>query len=363
MSTSIIPSGLEDYIELGASTTGKLFRKHLLTVGPLRHPNTKRSVDITENTLDTLVTNFQNRTVGIVHVPLADAQNRHNDDPSRNIGEIVGVEKRDGKLYGIVDVRDPEAQGKMGKTLLGASALIDMNYSDRATGEQVGPALLHMCVTNRPHLTDLEDYEEMVSLTADSVEDVEVLLPVDLEQEIVAIELEEPQMNKDEMVEALKADHDIDVVSLQASAASAAEADERVSLSSVLGSMLVESNLIELSQTATEATDEQIVASIGKLADDLLGMTNKLAETEAAVKVDALVEEGRILPAQRDSYISLSQQNPELFDQMVPENAIVTLSQEVGTDASESDRINAADAQSSAIEEYANLSTDAGYIR
>ena len=55
------------------------------------------------------------------------------------------------------------AAGIRNKTLLGASAFLNLDYRDTWSGESVGPALLHHCITNREYVLDLEPYEEIAA--------------------------------------------------------------------------------------------------------------------------------------------------------------------------------------------------------
>lgn len=426
MTFAIVPSQREDFVELASSASGKLYRKHILSAGPLRHPRTKRVLDISEDALHTMVRNFQNKVVGIVQVPIAGSRNEHTEDPTRNLGEVVGLEVTDGKLYSIIDARDEAHADKLGKTLLGASAMIDMDYEDARTGEKVGPALLHVCVTNRPYVTELEDYQELIAASADSVVDA-VLLTADLEDtmpatendavepvadeaapveaadeaapveaaeespapeaveqeaevvaevadEVVAEETaadeidDEPiaqVLSKDELIAALKEQFDIDVEALIAAQEEAEKEEATASLSSVLGAALLESNMLELSDSE-EPTDALILSAVADMADQIVSLSREISTMKAEATVDELVACGRILPAQRDSYVELSMENPALFEKMVSETPLVELSREVGTSGSEEDRISRDEAILEKINAYTSPegpAAQAGYIR
>jgi hypothetical protein len=113
--------------------------------------------------------NFDTRAAtDIVQVPLANDKNEHTENPSRNIGVVTGLEREGSKVYALIDARDAEAAGKLGKTLLGASAMLHLNATDNRTGGKVGPALYHVAVTNRPYVVDLEPYAEVVAATAEA---------------------------------------------------------------------------------------------------------------------------------------------------------------------------------------------------
>lgn len=76
---------------------------------------------------------------------------------------------------------------------------------------------------------------------------------------------------------------------------------------------------------------------------ELKAESDALKLTNATTEVDALVHSGRILPAQRDAMLELSMSNREMFDRLVPENPIVSLSEDGVTthDAPESNNLDA----------------------
>jgi hypothetical protein len=165
------PQGADRFVSLSRSKQGRLFEKHILNLGALQYPGVAGGVvDIDADFADTLIRNFNDGVCDIVQVPLAGEKNEHTEDPSRNIGEVVALVRRGKKIYAQIDVRDDTAAPKMGKTLIGASAMLHLNYPNTATGKRVGPALLHVCVTNRPYVTGLEDYQEILAATASSVD-------------------------------------------------------------------------------------------------------------------------------------------------------------------------------------------------
>lgn len=166
----IIPSpDTEGYLELAGNGEVRRFRKHLLSTGPLIHPKTGKIVQVDDAFIRTMQENFNAGVCDIVSVPLADKDNRHSEAPERNTGRVVGLEREGGKVYAVMDIADPEVAGKLGSTLLGASAMISLDYTDTRTGRKVGPTLLHSCITNRPYCVGLEDYSEVLAATARDV--------------------------------------------------------------------------------------------------------------------------------------------------------------------------------------------------
>lgn len=315
------PIGGEGYVSLSRTPKGHLFEKHILNYGDLLYPGIKGGkVTIDDKFADTLISNFQKKYCGIVQVPKAGPKNEHSEDPDRNIGEVVGLTKRNGKIYAQIDVRDESAVPKMGKTYLGASAMFHLNYTDRKTMTPVGPTLVHVAVTNHPFVSDLDDYEEIAALTADGNDSGAVILTA------LDSNPKEEHVDFATIIATLKADHGIDLPALQEKAA---KADAAVALSSAIIENLG-SDVVALSADSSPA---DLISAVQTAGDALVALSTKVAEQEeAAIKaaadtrVDGLVKSGHILPKNRDAQVTLLLSNPDLFEQLLPEKAIVKLS-------------------------------------
>lgn len=331
-------------IELARTTKGKLYRKHILSKGTLIHPVTGEKISIDDDVMGKIKDNFNKKVCPIVQVPLADANNAHSEAPDRNIGEVVDLEEKDGKLYAVIDARKEDSANELGKTLLGASAMLHMNYTDTKTGEKVGPTLLHTCVTNRPYITDLEDYEEIVAASADNSEEAVLLTeeePAEEVKEKAPVEEETPEqsglneetekMTKEEMLAALKAEHGIDVETLQEQAAKAGDA---TALSNAIVGALKDSGLVALSNTDGQDVTA-VTKAVTELATEKVALSNRVESLEkdaAEAAVDALIEEGRIVPSQKKAMVTLKLSNIEMFNDLVPAEPLIKMSNEAGHD-------------------------------
>lgn len=322
---AIVPGPDDGFVELSSKATGRRFKKHLLSEGELLYPGVRGGkVKVDAEFLNTIKRNFDNNVCSIVQVPLAGPKNEHTEDPERNIGRVVELSVEDGKLYAIADVR--KHADDIGSTLLGASAMLALNYKDTRTGENAGPTLLHMAVTNRPYVVGLEDYEEVIAASGDSIDEAVVLTAHTKEESM--------DLTLDEMFDALKVDHGIDVPALQDQAEKAAKAEEVVAQLSNLVSEV--SGIVRLSNA--EATPEEVLSAVTSLAEENVELSNRLEamdadarRKDAEARVDALISEGRILEMKRDANVELCLSNTELFEALLPEKAIINLSgEEVG---------------------------------
>jgi hypothetical protein len=372
---SVFPSDREDWVELSRSKQGRIFEKHILNKGKLIHPANGSEIDINDEFVKQLKLNFDNNVCDIVQVPLAGPKNEHSEDPDRNIGEVVGIRERDGKVYAIIDARSEGAADKLGKTYLGASAMLHPNYVDTRTGKPVGPTLLHVAVTNRPYVLGLDDYKEVVAASNSSDDDIVVYdtKPVEsvtahnppqtrAEESIAAalsnvknttveenaddktdktlnaasepIEEKKMTLSRDELLAALKNEHGVDVAALEAAASQANDATALSNkLADSLGELLKDSGTVALSATE-EITDDVIVGAIAELANTNKSLTTSvrnLERVQAEYVVRNLVEEGRVLPAQQDAMVELRLTSPSMFDRLVPDAPVVKVDgKEVG---------------------------------
>lgn len=328
------PSGEgSGYLELARSKQGRVFRKHILNRGDLVHPKTRERIAIDDKFINTMIQNFNDHVCDIVQVPLAGSQNEHSEDPSRNIGEVIGLEADGDKVFALIDARDEDAASKLGSTLIGASAFLHMNYTDHTTDKKVGPTLLHVAVTNRPYVTGLDNYEELIAASADTYDDV------------VMLSNEETSMTKDEMLAELKAVHGIDVGALEI-----ALSDSQAAYTSVLtvvqedhelvvklSTALADSDYLQLSDT-DEVTLSDVMTGVTALAEENVQLMESIADSlrlSVEHDIDDLIAQARILPAQRDAFIELKLTNEELFDSLIPEDALITLGDEQGTSSSD----------------------------
>jgi hypothetical protein len=310
---------------------GKLFEKHILNKGTLLHPKTGAKINIDDAFVAAMQGNFAKGYCDIVQVPLANDHNEHVENPGANLGEVVGIKERDGKVYALIDAR--ESPEKFGKTYLGASAYLSTNYTDSATGNKVGPTLLHVAVTNRPYVTGLEDYREVLAASADSTGEVVVLTAPP----------EEPvPMTREELLAALKNEHGIDVAALQAAAAqppadstATLSAEAMQGLTAAVAQALKDSGAIQLSAEPGAVSLGDVTAAVVELAADNKGLRETvtgLQRQAATTEVDGYIGAGRLLPKARDAAIEMALSRRDDLDAILApaDRPYVKLDQQVG---------------------------------
>lgn len=348
------PQGGEGFVELSRSKQGRIFEKHILSFGELLYPGVRGGkVQIDQGFADTLMANFSNKVCDIVQVPKAGPNNEHTEDPDRNIGEVVGLVTRDKKIYAQIDARIEADADKLGKTLLGASAMMHLNYKDTRTGKAVGPTLLHVAVTNRPYVLDLDDYTELLAASADGTNDAVFL----------TAPTKEKPMTLDDLLAELKADHNIDVPALQLSAENA---DKALALSNKIQEELIGTGLLTLSNGG-EATADDLVGAVAEAGTKLLALSGRVDElveastkVSAEARVDSLIRSGHILPKNKAAQVKLLLSNSDLFDELVPDKPIVKLSNEGGFETIDESHKETVDSE---IARLSSSPAAAAYIR
>lgn len=407
--------GDDSYVELSDSKQGKIFRKQILRMGEsFVHPADKsKRITIDENFAKTLVRNFKNGVCDIVQFPLVNDKNQHVENPDANLGRVIDLSYDDKGVWTDIDVR--KHADAVGSTILGASAMMSLDYVDTITGERKGPTLLHVAATNRPYLTNLAPYEAVALSNYD--EEYVMLSPEDNNDSDSSETESENPMSLEELLAKLKEDFDIDVAALQSAAEEQTQASENenkeeseeaapaeetenesaeetsepaeeaenepaeetsedeASLSAVsdsdaknlfaaLSAVLVSADpdLVSLSKSQDDMTIVDLADGIVELSNNYKALNEdvKRMKTEKATsEVDAAVANGLITPAQRDGMLELRLSNEALYAQIIPSEPIVELSARSGVTGHEPVNTGAgieSDRQNlvSAMSKYAN---------
>ena len=314
---------------LPSAVSPRVFRKQILRYGRWAHPKAPDGEFVVDRPfLERVVANFRRKVLDQVTIPLD-----HNDKAGiSSIGEIIDLEVDDEGLWGTHFIADEEDVRKVeSKRWKGTSALLHLDYLDREKNERVGPVLLHNAITNMPVITGLAPFEavalgeevagdaELISLAeakevnvaAMSVEDILAAL-AELSDEEVLRYLEE---NRSELVGALRNDADL-------RAAGKAELVEELKAKGLVIELPVPG------QPQTEVTVDEHPAMVA-LSEEVAQLKADKARSVAEQKVDAALQNGFIVPAQRDHYVELALSNADLFEKILPAEPVIDLS-EVG---------------------------------
>jgi Mu-like prophage I protein len=278
---------------------------------------------------------------------LANDQNEHVENPAANVGEVLGIEddKKTGKVYALIDARKHE--GDFGKTILGASAFLHLNYKNSKTNKRVGPTLLHVAATNRPYVTGLDPYEQVVAASAEYLGEPALM-------QMSGGNDREGSMPRslDEVLAELRTDHEIDVDALRTQlsavekektdeAAKAKAAEDKLTSTTTKLAQALSGSEEGAKLSAGDVSSEDVVNAVAELAQRNVALSaaqeasvDRIAALEkrnVEVEIDGLISEGRILPAKREVFLTMALTSREMFDQVIPDEPIVALNAEKGT--------------------------------
>lgn len=380
------------YVELARTATGKVYRKQILKMNEsFLHPNNKsQKITIDQKFAQKLVDNFKAGYCDTVQFPMVNEKNQHVENPEANHGEVIDLTYDDQGVWAYIDVRkNPEA---IGTTVLGASAMMSLDYEDKSNGNHVGPTLLHVAATNRPYLTKLAPYEAVSLSDSENNDNNYIVMLSENETETQSgsesdnEESGSSSMDRlEELLKELSDVYDIDVEALQKAQREAAEAStaeeeakaeakveeaegkveeskEKVEEAkdkakteevkaetkepvAASDSELVEELVAKLSSVLKAADPDLITlsdsdVSIADIANGVIELSNNyktmsntvstLSRKSAEAEVDDAVRAGKILPAQRTAYVELKLSDEKMYKSLVPETAIVALSNEQG---------------------------------
>jgi len=250
---------------------GKMFLKELVYEGNYVHPeDSSVKIDITVEKMQEWVRNFHKKLIDIPFVPLT-----HTGDPMKNTGDIIDIyvgpsTSQPGKmaLFGKLLIKIKEVAEKIGKTILGDSIGVVKVYSNE-TGELLGEALEHVALTNRPYIQNLSGFQELAK---------SIKMQYVFERE--SVKDKSPTEGKD-MADLIQLEKEL------AEIKKAREEDAKKFAASEAIRMELEKSKVEL-----ENTNKQL--EVAKF------------EAEVTSSIEKLVLEGKVLPAEKDSKISLA---------------------------------------------------------
>ncbi len=151
----IFQLNLEDSALVQDEKDSNKFRKQLLKKGKWYHWSADGNVlNITDDIIQNLIKNFKKKIVENVYVPLT-----HTNDPSKNTGEVVGLEKTEDGLDAIIEIKEDSIIEKIKKGLIKSiSASIDPNYLIKKTNQFAGPTLLHAALVTEPYIKGMREF-------------------------------------------------------------------------------------------------------------------------------------------------------------------------------------------------------------
>jgi hypothetical protein len=287
-------------VELADNEGGKYkrFKKQICQFGEYVDPNnTSKRMVLDKLFGKRLKENFDNGKYGVVAVPLGHPRNS-SELAAWNRGEMVNMELTDDGINAVIEIRDDEtAKSIENRNIPDVSMGFEDNYLDKKTGKFVGPLLKHVGLVVDPYIkgmrrfvpladevpavlfSDSQDYEKedktmTVKIKNDREFDVEVTYAVDGENKtetvVAGAEIEVPE----DQAEAVKQ---------QIADAEAPKDNDKEN---------------ELSEREKALADREAVLAEKEAA---------AAKRDAEAKFNKLLSDGKVVPAQKDAFMALSE--------------------------------------------------------
>lgn len=337
---------------------GRRFRKEILRFGRFRHPNpafrdnSKYDLKFDSEFADKLIQNF---LAG--HVDSVKYLSNHDETTARAHGSVVELMKTDRGVDAIIEVEDKDKIKEVaammgdGKTLgHGVSAGIDFGFelSESGKGKVDGPVLRHVAATPIPWIDKMKDWElvEQAHKNVNFGHDNYTGIPLVPDEEdydsmdmkaLIARLSNETGKSEDEVKSAL-AELGIED---EESKTKKNEEDSRKDFLKQLGIIMNENKSAkgeEPKEDKTKDEEENVEEKVNEilnsrltpLADTIIKLSKSLEEgqktqkemeqaalkREATEAVETLVNAGRVLPKNRETYIAMYLKDKDIFDQV-----------------------------------------------
>ena len=139
----------------GAS--GTLYKKQIIKFGNYVDPwFPEWPMTLDSEWGDRIKENFDKKVVGRVAVPAS-----HTDDPEKNRGELLALENDGEGLNGTLDIRDPQTVQDIENDLIWDDSIsFTNNYIDEK-GVGWGPVLFHVALVNNPYITGMSGFQAL----------------------------------------------------------------------------------------------------------------------------------------------------------------------------------------------------------
>lgn len=147
-------------VELGDG--GRRYRKQLVKFGAWVNPNDKSKKMVLDKAwAEKLLANFKSGVLNRVPVVEGHPQNSA-ELVTRTRGGLQAMSIEADGVYGDIEIKAPEtAKNIDGDLIYDVSVSFDPDYVDKATGTNVGPALLHVGLVNDPYLKGMTPFQAL----------------------------------------------------------------------------------------------------------------------------------------------------------------------------------------------------------
>ena len=234
----------------------------------------------------------------------------HPEGEAPAVGWIRRMRARDGGLWVYVDWLPTAAQAIKDGAVKFVSGVFAFARRDRETGEEIGPSLLELGLTNRPFIDGLEELrlsETGMTTKTKMAEATEMEAPTEGESaDVASMAKDAAQLIADAMGVSIE----------EAIAALGDKADAVAAELGADGSAAEEGTAEQLPAGDDVATSDAAIAAhklVFELRDELAAMRKEQSDAARAARVDGAIESGLLLDDQRAFALSLSDAKLDSF--------------------------------------------------
>jgi len=321
-----------EYNSMDSDVEGvRIWKKQILKFGHWIHPEDKNiEFEITPEVAKQVVENFKKGVPEEAPVVLT-----HTDNPLAKVGAIKEFEVTEDGLSVLMSVEDKEVNGNIesNEKAPGVSVWLDLNYTDKKSGKDVGAVVKHVALVNHPYIEGMEGFQAVLS----EAEDGKEFLPLILSEDSLKNGDKKVPLKKEDVIKFLKEKEDIDVVTLLSEQEELKDLQSKIEKGELIPkkeedpknktTLLSEELLKEIKKTlelgedvkTAEEVIKQLLSKYTEVADlkkNVETLQGQLSEMEADKRIGLLLTEGRAFPNEKDFLKNLYKTNVKLFEQM-----------------------------------------------
>lgn len=333
---------------------GTVYRKQIVKFGKWVNPLMPiEFMELDEEWAKKVKKNFDSGVIPRVPVPLD-----HTDATEANTGELIKLEIVPGDgMYGYLDIRRPNVVEDIDNGLIfDVSISFDNDYIDTKDGKHHGPTLLHVALVNNPYLKGMPEFEAaevgsyseswgklqtMLSLPkSDSV----IMLSESKVKELSTMETATVKNDKEYAVEITVKNEDGEEVKKTLAAGEETEVPKDQSeavLTQISEAVDPDAEEEKDDDDEGEEDEDDDKNKGGDLSEaerkELADLRKKQALSEVESQYNTLLSQNKIVPAQKEAFMKLSEVNStkvELSGKQVNLSTIVTNILSAGPDVS-----------------------------
>ena len=292
----------------------KQFWKQICLFGEYVNPNGGEKMVLDEDFAKEIVDNFESGKYGVVAVPLGHPKNDV-ELAELNRGEVKELKITDEGIDALIEIRDEETAEKIENRLIpDVSMGFSEDYLDKKTGQRVGALLKHVGLVVDPYIKGMSQFVACGESSASVLfSDKEInnegegmkIVKIKNEREFdVEVKFE---LDGEEKIELVKAGEEIEVpegqvesVKKQFEEAEAPKENEELSDDSGDGEVVNREKDIAKRE-----------AEIAQREAEVAWREREVARKEAEKKFNALLSDGKVIPAQKEAFLALSEATSE----------------------------------------------------